>query len=436
MLRSTDSNPFVYGGGSNSGGDPCGNGVKEITLASGNGYKGQVTGYVSELNFAASAGHKLFNQSVMTTAQVHGTDLGYMFYSGGSLWSGYGDTWANDQLFPVAPTNLRGSILFSTQDLDPSDNNGLSFSSWIGNGNPNFAKEVVPSCHNTPLGCNEVTAIATAGVGLSEGGTRYRVLWFDSIAGWVPFTSNVATLAWSVNGGAFSRADKTAPPGGTIAPQWSNTSHFGAGAIVHDRMGGWLYFFGQRPYQPNTPIRLARVPAKFASVMDRTKYEYWSGSDWVKNSQNPLAPSDGTYFGPIASSAANIIPASINAAPEFSVAFDAYANRYLMLLVTNRWTNAAAVELWQSSYITGPWTKVTNGASRLPRAGTTGGTYFPYNFFYGPYMSEHIMRGGGQSIYYQLSEWNGFPFPIAFGPYNTGLWTFNVTREPTAFCTP
>ena len=70
--------------------------VSGITLPAGsNGYKGQVTGYRSEMNFRSMVANKRFNQSLMTTAQVHGTDLGYMFYQGGKLWAGYGDTWAN-----------------------------------------------------------------------------------------------------------------------------------------------------------------------------------------------------------------------------------------------------------------------------------------------------------------------------------------------------
>jgi hypothetical protein len=76
------------------------------------------------------------------------------------------------------------------------------------------------------------------------------------------------------------------------------------------------------------------------------------------------------------------------------------ANRYILLFETNRGTSSEAVELWQASSLTGPWSRITNGATRLPRAGTTGGTWSPYNFFYGPYMSEQLMKNGGQTIYY------------------------------------
>jgi hypothetical protein len=425
MLRSTDTSPFTYGGG-NMGGDPCGNGINEIKPPGGySGYKGQVTGFSSELNFRAKTNNAMFNTALMKTAQVHGTDMGFFFYSGGQLWSGYGDTWANGGMISVWPTLQRGSVLFSTNDLDASD--GLSFSSFQGMGFPNFATEVVPCCHNDPKPpstCDEISAIATAGFGLRENGVNYRVLWFNAIKSWFPFTTKVATLALSTNGGAFQRRD--AVPG-SLVPTWGDDSSFGAGAIYQDRLAGFLYFFGQRPYQSTpTPIRLARVEAKFASVTDRSKYQYWNGSEW-KPSTAVFDASKLSSFGP----AADIIPASAAPGPEFSVAFDAYANRYIMLFETKRWTNDTAVELWQSSYITGPWTKVTNGETRLPRATTTGGTWSPYNFFYGPYMSEQLMKKGGESIYYQMSEWNGVG---GFRPYNTGLWTFDISRFTANGC--
>lgn len=428
LVRSTDSSPFVYGG--ENLGDPCANGVSGITLPAGtNGYKGQVTGSTSELNFRGKVANKVFSGSAMSTARVHGTDLGFTFYTDGSLWSGYGDTWENTWMTPVSPTNKRGSVLFRTQDLDASDANGLTLSSWVGAGvGAGFASRVVPSCQDN-LFCNEVTSIATAGFGLREGNNKYRVLWFDSITSWTPFTSKVGTLAWSVNGGAFARADLTAPPTGTVAPQWPDKSHFGAGAILQDRLNGYLYFYGQQPYRANVPIRLARVRAKFASVMDQTQYEYWNGSAWIKNAADPLAPS---RIGGLPA-AADIIGPKVNAGPEFSVGFDAYANRYLLMFETNRGSNSNAVELWQARQITGPFTKVTNGASKLPNANTPGGTWSPYNFFYGPYMSEQLMRNGGQSVYFQLSEWNGIP---AFRPYNVGLWTYDITRDTVAGCTP
>jgi len=432
QIRSTDTNPFVYGNGTYNG-DPCGDGILQISLPAGasNGFKGQVSGQVSELNFRSFVNNALFNQSLMTSAQVHGTDMGFTFYAAGKLWAGYGDTWSNTQMTSVSPTYLRGSVLFSGQDLDPSDANGLTFSSYVNNGNPNFAKEVVPCCHNNP-NCNEVSAIPTAGFGIKDGANNYKVLWFDGIASWFPFTSRVASLAWSVNDGPWSRADQAFPFTG---PRWEDNTHFGAGAIYHDKfggsdmLGGMIYFFGQQPYRFNAPIRLARVKADFASIMDRTKYQYWNGTAWDSNPFFPLAPAQVGYYP----STADVIPASANAGPEFSVAFNGYTNRYMMLLVANRWTNNAAVQLWESKNLTGPWSKITSGAGNLPNANTPGGQWSPYNFFYGPYTNQQLNRAGGQNVYFQMSEWNGIP---GFRPYNTGLWTFNVSRKQTTNCVP
>jgi hypothetical protein len=440
QVQASENNPaIVYSGV--LGGDPCGNGVSGITIPSGqSAYKGQITGQSSNLNFRSVANNAIFNSSVMTQSKVFGTDLGFMFYANGWLWAGYGDTWAeHDWKFWESPYK-RGSILFSTHDLDPSVG-GLTFSSW--DGHPGFAVEEVVSCHNSPLPCKEATAIATAGFALREGTTQYRILWFDSIRTWIPtFTSNTATLAWSSKTGsgaynAFKRADNDpAPVAGKIVPQWTDTSHFGAGAIVHDRYSGWIYLFGQQPYRANMPIRLARVPAKFASVMDRTKYEYWNGATWVSNPLFPMAPSEVLGLGSLGP-AADIIKPNVNAGPEFSVFWDAYADRYLMLLVANRATPSQQTQLWQSRQVTGPWAQVTSGASALPSTSTPGGVSPPYDFFYGPYSSEHINRGGGRNIYFQLSEWdNLFPNLLSHDPYNVGLWGFDITRTATDKCTP
>lgn len=437
QLHSTDANPFTYAG-SYLGGDPCANGIASITpLATDRvSFKGQVSGQAggfgeptSEMNFRSAAGDAVFNSSLMSNAKVYGTDMGFTFYSGGSLWSGYGDTWADRLWQDVAPTRKRGSVLFKTQDLNAADGLTLSAFESVTSAGVTFAKEVVPSCHNTTP-CNEASAIATSGFGLNEGGVPIRILWFDAIETWVPtFKSKVASLAYSINGGEWKRADIDRPfvP---RPPMWTNDSHFGAGATWHDRRGGFIYFFGQRPYMPNAPVRLARVAATFAAVMDEKQYWYWNGTDWIQNAADPLKPSRLTNSG--LTSAADIIPASNNSGPEFSVSFDAYANRFIMLIVSNRETDSAATQLWQSNGLEGPWKRVATGQNHLPNANMTGGAWFgKYNFFYGPYTHETLMRNGGSSVYFQLSEWNQIPVTK---PYNTGLWGFNVTRNTIPGC--
>lgn len=431
QIASTDSNPFVYAG--SYGGDPCASGVASVSAPAGtNGFKGQITGQRGLLNFSGTA--TPYNVTNMTTAHVWGTDMGYSFWSQGKLWFGYGDTWENVNMDPVAPIGRRGSILFTTTDLNPSD--GLSLTGWVG-GNAGAATEVVPSCHNTTP-CSEGTAIADAGFSLTEGSTNYRILWFASFTN-LTFQWIGSSVAWSVNGGAYTRGDLNLAPGGTTPPRWlasNSATSFGAGAIWQDRLGGYIYFFGERPYVANTPIRMARVPAKFASVVNANAYQYWNGSNWQSGEAGLSSP------------AADVIPASANAGPEFSVAFDPYVNTFLMMFVANRWNGStAAVQLWQTAVLTNPsgWTKVNTG-SVLPNTAMAGGTY-PGSFwyFYGPYMNEQLMMNGGQSVYYQLSEWNGLkgppsslppPAPLnpAGLPYEVGLWTYNLARTNVTGC--
>jgi hypothetical protein len=431
MINTTDGDPFVYDG--NQGGDPCGNGVSGISLPPGLGFQGQITGQSPVLEYS-NVSNALFNGSNMASAQVIGTDMGYMFYATGKLWAGYGDTWANALWTPVAPTNKRGSVLFSTSDLNASD--GLQFDSWVGS--PTFASEIVPSCHDASpcsLQPNEVSAIADAGFVLHENNMSYKVLWFLSINTWGPSnalnqsTFNGSSLAWSTGSG-FTRGDLALGPTGKPPPRWGSTSSFGAGAVWQDRLNGLIYFFGQQPYQNNAPIRLARVAAKVASVFDATQYTYWDGvhSRW-SSSEADATP---------------VIQGSANAGPEFSVAFNAYANQYLMMFVSNRWNvgGTAAVQLWEATNLNGPWTQIPT-SPLLPNATWGLGIYAgQYWYFYGPEMSEQLMTGGGQTVYYQLSEWNGtppavggIPLPYPAGlPYNTGLWTYSVSRNVVSGC--
>jgi hypothetical protein len=444
-LNAGDSSPFVYGYGTSSLGDPCSSGIAGITAANEGSYKGQITGYVADLTYQPKSGPPFpFNVGVMQGGQVYGTDMGFTFYAHGLLWSGYGDTWANASKQAVSPTGTRGSVLYYGTDLDPS--NGLQFSSYVGAGiSPDFfAREVIPSHHNAtsnpaytpPV---EVTAIPSAGFGLKEGGKSYTVLWFDSIHHWIlgGVVSNYSTLALSdvATGDIFVRGDSPTKPAGMNLPIWnppiwSRTSSFAAGAIYQDRYNGYIYLFGQNMDTPSAPIRLAKVEAKMASILDKTKYEYWGGTakGWEKASQfpNPLTPSELSHFG----TSADLIPGNVNAGPEFSVFFDAYVNRFLMLLVRNRvQPRNNNVEVWEASDITGPWQQKSQDFGNLPHGQMSGGAFW---YFYAPYTSQQMLGGGGRTVYYQLSEFNTLPF--ATSPYNVGLWSFDLSYIPKAGC--
>jgi hypothetical protein len=428
----TDSDPFVYDG--NGGGDVCGNGVSSISVAgSSHGYLGQVTGQSALMTYTIQ-NPAIFNAATMgtTQAQVWGTDLGYMFYADGELWSGYGDTWAQLDQQPEQPTNYRGSVVFKTNNL--SVLNGLKFNDYVGSTlelGPGWATEIVPSCHGTNCGSTpEVDAIASAGFGLSEAEIDYHFFWFTSIKAWgPPFVSNVSSIAWNHALNGYTRGDQATGPGGVVPPRWTPNSNFGTGAVWQDRANGYIYFFGTKPYQANETVELARVPAKVASVLDHTQYQYWDGKNYETVGNDTKNPSTAEL------NAKPIVTGISNMGPEFSVAFDAYTNTFLMTVVSNRaasYSNGqAAMQLWQAQFITGPWSLVSTGTT-LPNYHWTDVAPAGFNYFYGPNMSEQLMQSAGQSVYYQLSEWA--VSTTLFYPYNTGLWAFNVARSSISGC--
>jgi hypothetical protein len=212
---------------------------------------GQLLGDHYELGMPAKP---LFNDTGAQAAVV-GTDLGYQFLAQGSMYLGFGDTWENDATSP-GPNGFRGSVLAHTHDFDPSDANGIVLEGWdTAASSPTVAREVIPSPHDQS-GNTKLTAIGTAGFGMTEGSVGYRFLWFAAIKTWSPFTTNESTLAWSSNGEAFQRGDQAQ---GVHPPRWPFQSYFGPGAVWVDREQGYIYFFGVRTYQAECPIRLARV---------------------------------------------------------------------------------------------------------------------------------------------------------------------------------
>lgn len=399
--------PYVYAGTN------CGNGVTNLTANSQ--LRGQLTGAFREVNPLAPV-TPLFNNT-STQAAIGGTDLGYSFLAQGNLYFGFGDSWENDLNFPGL-WGLRGSVLARTTDFDPSDANGIAFQSW--ESVPffsNVAREVVPCVHDYS-GNSELTAIATAGFGLTEGFNQYRFVWYDSIRAWTPgFVANESSLAWSVNNGAYVRGDQQPL---FHAPRWPWASKFGPGAIWVDRENGYIYFFGVRTYVAGNPVRLARVRAVSSAVVNHLQYEYWTGTQW----QFPN-PANEYALANLPSPAPDLISGTRNPRPELSVAYDSFAGRFIMLIHNDAdlYSDPGfnTFELWQASAVTGPWTQVVGATAKLPSIAN----------LYGPYMSEHTMRGGGQDIYMSMSEWD-----VVLQPYNVGLWKMSLTRATTTGCVP
>jgi hypothetical protein len=283
------------------------------------------------------------------------------------------------------------------------------------------AREIVPSAHDLS-GNGEFTAIGTSGFGLSEGSAHYRFVWFASIKTWDPYVNNESTLAWSQDGAPFVRGDKASD---VHPPRWPFDTNFGPAAIWVDREHGYLYFIGVRTYTPASPLRLARVRATVAAVLDHLQYEYWTGAAW----QHPDAK-DEYALARLADKAADLVPGSTtqNNRPEISVAYNPYVGRFILMLQNDATPfddeAQSYFELWEARAIEGPW----------KRASTGDGLVLPPHH-YGPYMSEQTFAEGGRDVYFALSEWDLAPL-ILGQPYVVGLWTMRLERRVKPGCEP
>jgi hypothetical protein len=402
--------PYVYAPGG------CGDGIGKV--------KGKpvLHGQLLGDHYELPGGPKpLFNDTGAQRGGVVGTDLGYQFLAQGRMYIGFGDTWENDLTAP-GPGGFRGSVLANTRDYDPSDANGIAIEGWdTAPDRPGFAREVIPSPHDQS-GNTELTAIGTSGFGLSEAGVGYRFLWFAAIKDWDPYTNAVSTLAWSRDGEAFERGDRAS---GVHPPLWPFESHFGPAAIWVDREQGYVYFVGVKTYTLMQPVRLARVRATVAAVLDHLQYEYWTGSAW----QRP-DPADEYALARLPDTAADLIPgtAAQSTRPEISVAYNPFVGRFMMMVQNDPepFKNPAnrPFQVWQAQALEGPWTMVSAG-SDLTLSST----------LYGAYMSEQTFAEGGRKVYFLLSDWN--LLPLALGqPYVVGLWSLELERNVKPGCEP
>jgi hypothetical protein len=408
QIAAQDKPPFVYAG------PTCGDGVAGLSAKAS--VRGQLVGDHYELTTPAKP---LFNNT--GSVAVMGTDLGFQFLAQGRMYLGFGDTWENELQVPGA-NGYRGSVLAYTRDFEPADENGIAIAGWDTSAErPNVAREVIPSPHDQS-GNSEFTAIGTAGFGLSEGDAHYRFLWFAAIKTWEPFTNNESSLAWSKDGGTFVRGDQAAD---VHAPRWPFESYFGPGATWVDRERGYVYFFGVRTYQAGYPIRLARVRATLASVLDHRQYEYWTGSGFQR-------PDEGDEYALVrlADRAADLVPGSStqNNRPELSVAYNPYVGRFIMLIQNDAtpFSDEAQtqLQLWEAEQPEGPW-----------RLANTGEHLVLPPHHYGPYTSEQLFSEGGRDVHFALSEWNLLPL-ILGQPYVVGLWSMKLERRVRAGCAP
>lgn len=239
---------------------------------------------------------------------IHGTDLGHMFWHRGRLYVVFGDTFG-----PTFGTEWRSSTMAWIDDPDPAD--GLVFSGMITNA-AGHAAELLASqkVHGV-----EMTVIPT--YGFSLGGRM--VLHYMSVKQWQgpgQWEVNYAGLAYSDDDGATWVKHPTA--------RWPGDGNFIQVAVIdHD---GYLYFFGL-PAGRFGSLRLARVRPDDALAVDR--YAYWNGNSWVPDER----------------AAATLIAAPVG---ELSVAWSSRFGRWLMLYLDEQ---RYGIVLRTAKQLTGPW---------------------------------------------------------------------------------
>jgi hypothetical protein len=399
--------PTVYAGTS------CGNGVKSISPIpaapagelTGPTLPPDANGYTNYMSIALQKALPLYNDTSASYG-VYGTDIAATFYSNGSHYIVFGDTFSNAQA-----DGWRSNTLATTYDLDPSDSTGISELEFVTeDSDPKWAIEVIESAHQTDPTCpagQEWTRVPGAAFGYKTSDSVMNVVWYISVNCWDQEGSHPENNKANYSAFAYQAPDGTFAPWNS--PKWDNaTSNFYPGAVWLDRVNGYAYLFGVSWFYGG--VRMARVKIS-DGVDDSTKYDYWSSTGWVRDTDG-----DGSEAAPSATVA--IIPATpgVGMRAEMSVAWNSYANRFILAGLRGLSDGTAQLELWispaparnaewPSGYLTGQWQRVAYSAA---------------SDWYAPMMSETYLMNGGKDVYFLLSKFTNM--------YNVGLFKYAINR--------
>jgi hypothetical protein len=281
---------------------------------------------------------------------VHGTDLGHMFWHRDRLYMVFGDTYGKGGR---GGENWRSNTMARLADPDPK--NGLRIETMILGPN-GAAKELIPS---RKLWGVERTVIPTHGISID--GRMY--LHYMSVRPWG------APGHWSVRHSGFAYSDDD---GATWSkPQsavWPANTGFEQVAFVQE--GDYVYTLGI-PGGRFGGVRLRRVAP--AGILDKKAYEYWDSQNWVAEME----------------AAAIIVPMPVG---ELSVAWSARYKRWLMMYLNPQ---RYAVMLRTALELTGPW-----GEEQVVV------TAKEYEGLYAPYIVP--MPDLGDDVYFTLSQWGPY----------------------------
>lgn len=306
---------------------------------------------------------------------ISGTDLGIMWDNGtgGQVLMAFGDTygycgirgqqWRYNVLFRSQDRDLNGGIAIADGSLSDQNSGAPLLAQGI-------AKQIIPT---TRWATEQKGMIPTAGIAV--GNVQY--LNFMSIRSWDAdgrWSTNYSAIAasddngqnWGIYPGTIRAAAPNAMPQVGYVP---GNENFQQGAFV--RPGdGYVYSYNTPPGRSGS-VYLARVGQGY--VPDLTKYEYWSGSQWVAT--DPAA-------------AAVIVPGPVG---ELSVQYNTYLKQYLMLYCNG--LNDVVARTAPAPQ--GPWgpEQLLVKSEQIP-----GGIYAPYLH---PWST-------GKDLYYTLSLWSAY----------------------------
>jgi len=283
---------------------------------------------------------------------VHGTDLGHMFWHRGGLYMVFGDTFGQGNRH--RGQNWRSNVLARLADPNPA-REGLRIESMI-TGPDGSARELLPS---RKVEGDQKTVIPTNGV--STGDRMF--LHYMSVRTWLGGGN------WDVSHSGLAYSDDdgetwTVPEGAT----WPGGLGFEQVAFV--KQDGHVYSFGI-PQGRWGDVKLRRVADD--RMLDPTAYEYWDGSGWTD----------------VPARAAPVAPAP---AGELSVAWNARHGQWMMMYLD---PNRHSVMLRLAPELTGPWSHPQTVVSGQDQPG-----------LYAPYIVP--LREIGDEVWFTMSKWGPY----------------------------
>lgn len=305
--------------------------VSETTLL------GQVTGAVAPTDTA-------------TRWDVHGTDLGHMFWHRDKLYMVFGDTFGAGG---YGGKNWRSNTMARISNPDPQS--GLPIAEMVTR-RSGKAKELLLS---RKINGVEKTIIPTYGISID--GRMY--LHYMSVRRWG------GAGHWDVRHSGFAYSDDDGHTWKmSLEAVWPGGTGFEQVALILD--GDYLYTFGI-PGGRFGGVRLRRVsPDK---ILVREAYVYWDGEYWTEDPE----------------AAVLVVPPAVG---ELSVAWSAHHGQWLMMYLNS---THRAIVLRTAPLLTGPWgeEQIVVTAKDYP------GLYAPY-----------IVPGSAlqDDVYFTMSLWKPY----------------------------